>query len=937
MRLGPMIWWRIRCVGFTFALVVVLGGVAVGMGVGMGAGCKSTGGEDPEEDGAAPDDATVPDDSGNVGDVVEFDPGFATVSVSVSEPVNAARALAPVSGGIPWGRGVLQPSQVDRLVLADGQGHRITSFGEPTVLSAWSDGSVKWLLLDFLATLPAGGNVTYTLGLADVDTSEDPAVTVTQDAESFTVDTGVLQVVLAKDRFSFLEGAWIDSNHDGVYDAAEQVVIGPGEMFIDLDDTAPGAADSGVYDHPDENTFGMEGGNWLRESQAATATRYFASEGDYEISLVREGRTHVVFKIEGWHRDPISTRQFARYTLYLHFYVRQAFLRASHTWIMTGDPDNNFIRRMAIDLPFGGSSDTLDYAFGGRFETEGSPVYFNADEEPFVALNPGPSEVHSGSVARGGEVALVAIGPDKYYHNVPLTADLAVGYELLEDGATAATGQAPAGWGSISTGEVGVAAGVRDFWREHPKEVQYRDGRLAVYLWPDHGNKTLDLRRRYPEVRGTVSEGWGRAARREFVVPGSAVGIAKTTDLFFYFFTGNHTDASVDTVFRSFQDPLLPFAGGEHNVQTGVLGPLVAYDPTQYGKLENYLDTMMARIIRSQREYHWYGWLDYGDYLPEFEKQEWELDIPWNPNLYSNWGYAGWLQENYRFGQWAFVQYFRSGRYQYFRAAETWLRHTRDVDCVYHETPDDGPHPNDNESGGQRLGGGHRHDQQHWGTYMAGYGIPTIALVHHYMMTGEQRDLDAMRDNADWILHAGTYFENYSEYSVLYMAEALGDSELMAEALARNETPQSAYGRATYDSGMGLMLHDIHTDGDPVVREKLRAWADLDESTAAYLRAYIESQEQTGTYLARIQSDFDAAFPASTIADRRYEDWAPRLPTDFRDVFSDDIMPDGPWEWPLRLLESMQFDGPGGMGNDLGRHSNQMTLMWAMTFVGSDL
>ncbi len=905
-----------------------------------GVGCKSSGGGGDGDagtiDGALSDAQSDPD-SGNVGDPVTFDSDFDTIPITVTEPVNAARTLAPVSGGIPLGRGVLSASQVDRLVLADAQGYRITSFGEPTILTTWPDGSVKWLLLDFLATVGAGGSVTYTLGLADVDTGEDPAVTVVEDAASFTVDTGVLQVVLSKQRFSLVEEAWIDSNGDGVYDGDEQVVNGPGEMFIDLDDAPPGAADAGEYDYPATDYFGMEGGNWLRDSAATTATRYLASEGTYAISVFRQGRTHVVFKLQGWHRDPVSSREFGRYTLYLHFYVRQAFMRASHTWIMTGDPDNNFIRRMAIDLPLGGTGDALDYAFGGPYETAGAEVYFNTDQDPFVPVTPGPSEVHTGQVDRGGEVALVAIGPDKYYHNVPLDADLGVDYELLADGAAVASGVAPSGWGSVSTGSVGLAAGVRDFWREHPKEVQYSGGRLAVYLWPDHGGKTLDLRRRYPEVRGTVSQGWGQAARREFVVPGSAVGVAKTTELFFQFFTGDHQSAAVDTTFRSFQDPLLPFAGGQHNVQTGVFGPLVAYDPVGYTKLENYLDTMMARIIRSQREYHWYGWLDYGDFLPEFEKQNWELNIGWNANLYSNWGYAGWLQENYRFGQWAFVQYFRSGRYAYFRAADTWLRHTRDVDCVYHETPDDGAHPEDNEAGGQRLGGGHRHDQQHWGTYMTGYGIPTIAVVHHYLMTGDGRDLDAMRDNADWILHAGTYYENYSEYSVLYMAEALGDSDLMAEALAHNETPQSAYGRATYDSGMGLMLHDIHTDGDPVVREKLRTWADLDEGTAAYLRAYLESAEQTGTYVARIQSDFDASFPADSVGDHRYQDWAPRVPTDFRDVFSADIMPDGPWQWPLRMLESLQFDGPGGMGNDLGRHSNQMALMWAMTFVGQDL
>ena len=35
-----------------------------------------------------------------------------------------------------------------------------------------------------------------------------------------------------------------------------------------------------------------------------------------------------------------------------------------------------------------------------------------------------------------------------------------------------------------------------------------------------------------------------------------------------------------------------------------------------------------------------------------------------------------------------------------------------------------------------------------------------------------------------------------------------------------------------------------------------------DEDTDAYLRAYLESQEQTGDYRTRIKADFDKAFPA---------------------------------------------------------------------------
>jgi len=751
------------------------------------------------------------------------------------------------------------------------------------------------------------------LGIADVDTSMGPAITVDETEDSYTVDTGTLEVVLSKQHFSLFESVHVDADGDGTYSEAELVSDGPGEMFIDLDDTAPGPADSGVYDYPDADFAGMEGGNWLRDSIATSSTRYYASAGDYSISPFRIGKTHVTFRIDGWHRNNAG-RDFGKYTLYLHFTAQSNTVRISHTWIMTGDPDRNFIRRMAISLPFATKAGTVSYGFGGEAGLAGT-------------------EVLEGTVGAGGTASIATMGPDAYYHNMPPGDAAPVSYEVNVDGARVARGKGAVGWMDAGDGLLGIAAGVRDFWREYPKEVKYENGDVYLYLWPDYGDKSLDLRRRYPETRGTVSEGWGRAARREFGPAGSAVGLAKSTDLFLHFHAGDLEDALVDDRFRGFEKPLMPFASGEYNAATGVFGNVVAYDPDNYRKTENYLDLMMARIIRSQEEYGWRGMLDYGDLLAEYGKQDWELDIPANPGVFSNWGYAGWLQESYRFGQWAFVQYFRSGRDEYFRAADTWLRHARDVDCVHWDAPDDGPRPKDGEGNSLRTGAGHRHDQQHWGAYLASYGIPGIAVAHHYYLTGDGRDLDAMKEYINWLLYAGSWYENYGQYAVLYMALATGNDRAIADALAIDVTPQSAFGRATYDSGMGLMLYDIHTNGESSVRERLRTWADLDESSAAFIRGYLESQEDSGDYTNRIKNDFDAAFPVSPVDKSRYG-WASGVPADFRDVFSESVMPEGVWVLPLHVIEDIQRDGPGGMGNDLGRHSDQMALMWLMQFEG---
>lgn len=875
------------------------------------------GGQDAGDMASDGDHADASSEDGGDSSLVEFIDEMPTLEIEVTDEANVRSDFAPVSGGIPFARGVLQTSAVPRLAIADQAGYLVAPFGA-SVLGTWSDGSVKWLLLDFATSMEAKQSGRFTLGLT-ATAQASAGISLTEEAARYVIDTGTMRVDLSRIKYGFLDSVSIQQA--GGFHA---VTAGPGEMFIDLDDMAPGPQDSGVYEYPDSWNRGMEGGNWLRDSQASTSTRYLASTADYAVELIRHNPAHTVFKLSGWHRQQGGSRDFGKYSLFLHFYAGQSVIRVLHTWIMTGDPKQNFVRRMAIELPLVEASGPRAYAFGGSFETPGVPVQHNTGDPAYIPLHKGPSQIHEGTLPADGSASIYSIGPDKYYHNVPLGDAPPVDYTVLVDDNTVAEGVSASGWGSVS----GVAMGVRDFWREHPKEIQFDHGTMGAYIWPDHGAKTLDMRRRYDEVRGTVADGFGTAARREFNNPGSAVGVAKSTELFFYFHGGD-TPGSVDNHFRRFQDPLRPFVSGAHNVATGAFGPLTAYDPQARPQIENYLDLMMARIIRSQEEYGWVGMYDYGDYLPEFEKQNWELDIPWNPNLFTNWGYAGWLQEAYRFGQWAFVQYFRSGRYRYWRAADTWLRHTRDVDCVFWEEPDDGDRPTDNRSG-QRLGGGHRHDQQHWGTYMAGYGIPSIAVVHHYYMTGDPRDLDAMKDYISWNQGSGEYYERHGEYSVLYMAEALGDADAMAWATSHQETPNSGFGRGTFDSGMGLMMRDIQTGGDATIRERLRAWADLDESTASFLKAYLENVEGMGTYTARLQEDWDAFFPAAAVQSRRYEQWAVRVPADLRDAMSPDIMPNGPWDFPLRTLESIQFDGPGGMGNDLGRHSNQMSLMWHM-------
>jgi hypothetical protein len=777
--------------------------------------------------------------------------------LTVTDHGKVKRESWPVSGGVPLPKGYLKKADLKSLELVDSGSKPVPSFQEPVVLGSWKDGSVRWALLDFAADVPAGGESRYRLRqrTGSAQTAKVPRVKVMESPDSFTVDTGVLKAVLNKKKFAFIEQAWVDANGDGSYAPEELVAKGPGEMFVDLDNSPPGAADSGVKDFKpgDKQFFGMEGGNWMRKSGAAESTRYLASAGEYKIELFRQGEMHTVFRLEGFHRNAAG-RQFVKYTLYLDFYAGKSFVRAFHTWIMTGGPDKNFIRRMGIEVPL--SPQPTNYAFGGEFENSPpAPGGWPLDSK-------GPSKVVSGTMKVSDEAYILSVGPDKYYHHVPRDKDLRVEYEVNVAGRKAASGYGASGWGDFSDGKLGLAAGVRDFYREHPKEIGVAGNKVTLYVWPDHGGRTLDLRRRYPECRGPSADA-GNAARREFAPPGSAVGVAKTTELFFYFHAGDHARAKVDDTFHAFEEPLMPFAGGEWNCKTGVWGPLCHHDPKSRPEMENYIALSYHWPYVSQKEFSWYGMLDWGDALLEYECIQWELENwPGMKGVYANWGYAGWSSE-WDPGQFMLVQYLRGGDWRHFRLGEARVRHQRDVDGVHWEKPDDGPVPGDNE-GGARLGGGHRHDQQHWGGHLSGYAIPNISVGHLYYLTGEGRCLDAYRNIAQYHAYAPS-IENEGRLTLAYIGEVLGEQKWIDIAIdkmcnAGDCRPMNCeFGRPLVANMMAVMLADICTE-DPRVRKRAIEWGALPPSDKQggegmlVMWAYLKSVEKKDTWDAKIKA-----------------------------------------------------------------------------------
>jgi hypothetical protein len=131
-----------------------------------------------------------------------------TVPLIVAEEEGIGRVNEPVTVGIPWPKGQLyEPAS---LALHHDNGKRLPLQTE--VLARWSDGSVQWLLVDFLATVAPQTTVTYTLqpGPVSEATDQETPLRVHEVSNTLVVDSGAARFSLDLRHFAPLQQIMIE-------------------------------------------------------------------------------------------------------------------------------------------------------------------------------------------------------------------------------------------------------------------------------------------------------------------------------------------------------------------------------------------------------------------------------------------------------------------------------------------------------------------------------------------------------------------------------------------------------------------------------------------------------------------------------------------------------------------------------------------------------
>jgi hypothetical protein len=128
----------------------------------------------------------------------------AIVALAVAEPAGVARHAFPATASVPLPRGRLRDPAALWLAAPD---RRPTSV-QAHALERWPDGTLRWLLLDFLADVPANGETIYTLHEGRLpEALPAPRLRMETRRGERLIDTGPLRLAVREDGRTLLAAA----------------------------------------------------------------------------------------------------------------------------------------------------------------------------------------------------------------------------------------------------------------------------------------------------------------------------------------------------------------------------------------------------------------------------------------------------------------------------------------------------------------------------------------------------------------------------------------------------------------------------------------------------------------------------------------------------------------------------------------------------------
>lgn len=217
------------------------------------------------------------------------------ISLMIEEPSGVERRAWPVTSGVPLAEGTIRDPSYVRLYL-DGKELPL----QTETLCRWSDGSIKWLLLDFQIDLQANEKRRLVLeyGPETKISQSRTSIDIQNDSNATTVVTGPLKFILSHSKFRPFDSVWLDLDGNGNFSKHERVTSAEGAGII------------------------------LTDPQGKV---FRADNTDARIKVEQAGPLRACIRVEGAYAA--SGKNMFRYIMRIHAFKDKPYLRLFHTFI----------------------------------------------------------------------------------------------------------------------------------------------------------------------------------------------------------------------------------------------------------------------------------------------------------------------------------------------------------------------------------------------------------------------------------------------------------------------------------------------------------------------------------------------------------------------------------------------------------------------------
>jgi len=363
------------------------------------------------------------------------------VTLLVQETGGRSRKNEPVSFGIPFPQGLIRDSS--SLSLFNLAGRECPIQAQP--LARWPDGSFKWVLLDFAATVNANTNASYQLrySKASRSTVQERTLSVSETSEHLIIDTGAAVFFLNR----------------RICKPFDRVVVNGKDLL------------------------GQQGSSfWLTNDREQQYVPYIE-----EINVKAAGALRATVRIRGELKGP-SRCSMARFATRLHFYAGNKLIQASMTlhnaraarhrgglWDL-GDVGSINFKDFSLHVPLREQTDTEHLITWTTQPFQQCGVHNGDSVEIYQDSSGGENWRSTNHVNRFGKVM----------HSFR-------GYRVKVGGRSVEQGLRALPVVSIKAKNGGIAGAIDKFWQNFPKGIEADKNGMTLRLFPRQYNDVFEL------------------------------------------------------------------------------------------------------------------------------------------------------------------------------------------------------------------------------------------------------------------------------------------------------------------------------------------------------------------------------------------------------------------------------------------------------------